>query len=123
MAVADHQTPASLVALVGELGDVGIDLGLLGFVDLAGGQGLLGQVEGRTKASVVDWLDDRGTEWKNAVKVVAIDMCSVFKSAIREVLPHAITVADHFHVVQLANKTVTEVRRRLTLQVRGRRGR
>jgi transposase len=95
----------------------------VGFVDLAGGQGLLGQVEGRTKASVVDWLDDRGTEWRNAVKVVAIDMCSVFKSAIREVLPHAIIVADHFHLLQLANKTVTEVRRRLTLQVRGRRGR
>ncbi|GAA2087737.1 transposase [Actinomadura alba] len=53
----------------------------VGFVDLAGGQGLLGQVEGRTKASVVDWLEARGTEWKNAVKVIAIDMCSVFKSA------------------------------------------
>jgi transposase len=95
----------------------------VGFVDLAGGQGLLGQVEGRTKASVTGWLDARGQAWKAGVKIVAIDMCSVFKSAIRQVLPHAVIVADHFHVVQLANKTLTEVRRRLTLQVRGRRGR
>jgi transposase len=95
----------------------------VGFVDLAGGQGLLGQVEGRTKASVTGWLEARGQGWKAGVKIVAIDMCSVFKSAIREVLPHAVIVADHFHVVQLANKTLTEVRRRLTLQARGRRGR
>jgi transposase len=32
-------------------------------------------------------------------------------------------VVDHFHVVQLANASVTEVRRRVTVQVRGRRGR
>jgi hypothetical protein len=32
-------------------------------------------------------------------------------------------VVDHFHLVQLANQTVTEVRRRVTVQVRGRRGR
>lgn len=68
---------------------------------------------------MVDWLDARGQQWKAGVKIVAIDMCSVVKSAIREVLPHAVIVADHFPVVQLANKTLTEVRRRLTLQVRG----
>jgi transposase len=95
----------------------------VGFVDLAGGQGLLGQVEGRTKQSVIDWLDSRGQEWKKNVKTVAIDMCSIFKAAIAQALPHAVIVADHFHIVQLANRVVTEVRRRLTLQVRGRRGR
>jgi hypothetical protein len=30
---------------------------------------------------------------------------------------------DHFHLVQLANQALTEVRRRVTMQVRGRRGR
>src|SRR4051794_37409752 len=54
---------------------------------------------------------------------VAIDMCTVFKAAIRQVLPHALLVVDHFHVVQLANRAVTEVRRRVTLSQRGRRGR
>lgn len=50
-------------------------------------------------------------------------MCTIFKSAIARVLPHAQLVVDHFHLVQLANATVTEVRRRVTVQVRGRRGR
>ncbi len=95
----------------------------VGFVDLSGGHGLLGQVEGRTKASVIGWLDERGPAWKQQVKVVAIDMCSVFKSAIGNALPDATIVADHFHLVQLANAAVTEIRRRVTLQVRGRRGR
>jgi transposase len=38
-------------------------------------------------------------------------------------LPRAILVVDRFHVVQLANNAVTEVRRRVTVQQRGRRGR
>jgi transposase len=50
-------------------------------------------------------------------------MCTVFKSAVGRALPHAQLVVDHFHLVQLANATVTEVRRRVTVQVRGRRGR
>jgi transposase len=95
----------------------------VGFVDLAGGQGLLGQIEGRTKAAVTAWLNDRGQAWKETVKIVAIDMCSVFKSAIADALPHVLIVADQFHIVQLANKTLTEVRRHTTLRVRGRRGR
>ncbi|WP_285704661.1 transposase [Microtetraspora sp. NBRC 16547] len=54
---------------------------------------------------------------------VAIDMCTIFKAAVRAALPHAVLVVDHFHLVQLANATVTEVRRRVTVQVRSRRGR
>lgn len=50
-------------------------------------------------------------------------MCTVFKSAIRAALPQARLVVDHFHLVQLANQALTEVRRRVTVQVRGRRGR
>ena len=38
-------------------------------------------------------------------------MCTVFKAAVREALPHAMLAVDHFHVVQLANRAVTEVRR------------
>ncbi len=50
-------------------------------------------------------------------------MCTIFKSAVERVLPHAQLVVDHFHLVQLANAAVTEVRRRVTVQARGRRGR
>lgn len=38
-------------------------------------------------------------------------------------LPHATLVVDRFHVAQLGNTALTEVRRRVTVQVRGRRGR
>ena len=40
-----------------------------------------------------------------------------------EALPQARIVADHFHLVQLANQAVTDVRRRVTWDTKGRRGR
>ncbi|MFF1681544.1 transposase [Streptomyces sp. NPDC058256] len=95
----------------------------VGFVDLSGKQGLLGQVEGRTAQAVIDWLADREQAWRDAVQYVAIDMCTIFKPAIRRVLPQAPLVVDHFHLVQPANQTLTEVRRRVTVTHRGRRGR
>jgi transposase len=72
---------------------------------------------------VSDRLDARGQEWRESVEFVAIDMRTIFKSAIRACPPHATLVVDHFHLVQLADQAVTEVRRRVTVQVRGRRGR
>ncbi|MEV5896033.1 transposase [Nonomuraea fuscirosea] len=50
-------------------------------------------------------------------------MCTIFKAAVRAALPQARLVVDHFHVVQLANQALTEIRRRITVQIRGRRGR
>ena len=100
-----------------------VDRWHVGFVDLSGGQGLLGQVEGRTAQTVLDWLNGRDQAWRDAVQFVAIDMCTIFKYAIRRALPHATLVVDHFHLVQLANQTLTEVRRRVTVTHRGRRGR
>jgi Transposase and inactivated derivatives len=95
----------------------------VGFVDISAGQGLLGQVEGRNAQVVADWLTARGQAWCAAVRHVAIDMSAVFLAAVRQALPHAVVVVDHFHVVQLANQAVTEVRRRTTWTLRGRRGR
>jgi transposase len=93
------------------------------FVDLAGPQGLLGQTSGRTKANVIAWLDERGQAWKDAVRVVAMDPCATYRAAVREALPNARIVADHFHLVRLANQAVTDVRRRVTWDTHGRRGR
>jgi transposase len=103
--------------------EVAADAWHVGFVDISGAGGLLGQVEGRTRAAVIDWINSRPEAWRAQVAHVVIDMCSVFASAIAEALPHATMVVDHFHVVQLANKTLGEVRRRVTWSVRGRRGR
>jgi transposase len=95
----------------------------IGFTDLTGQQGLLGSVEGRTAKSVAAWLAQRSPEWRSGVRVVSIDMCLTFRSAIRRKLPHAKICVDAFHLVQLANKMVSTVRWRVVRERYGRRGR
>jgi len=92
------------------------------FVDLDGPQGLLGQASGRPKQNVIDWLDARGQAWTDHVQVVAMDPCATYRTAVQVALPHARIVADAFHLVALANRAVTEVRRRVTVDTTGRRG-
>jgi transposase len=96
-----------------------------GFVDLDGEQGLLGQAEGRTGATVVAWLSERSTAFREAVEYVAIDPAAAYASAIRtaDLMPNATIVVDHFHLVKLANDALTKVRRRVTWDLRDRRGR
>lgn len=94
-----------------------------GFVDLAGGQGLLGQVDGRTTAAVRSWLAQRSAEFRAAVEVVAIDPHAGYARAVRELLPHAALAVDHFHLILLANRAVTAVRQRVTRELLHRRGR
>jgi transposase len=72
---------------------------------------------------VVAWLDERGQAFTDAVEVVAMDPCAIYRAAVAEALPHARIVADHFHLVRLANQAVTDVRRRVTWDTHGRRGR
>ena len=74
-------------------------------------------------AAVTGWLEARGEEWKASVQVVAMDPCATYRRAISDALPQARIVADHFHLVRLANQTVTAVRQRVTRQTLGRRGR
>ena len=95
----------------------------VGFTDIGGGAGMLGQVQGRTGDDVAYWLAMHPPAWRDRIRYVAIDMCTVFVSAIRRYLPYAQIVVDHFHVVKLANDTVAEVRRRIATLLRGRRGR
>jgi len=96
-----------------------------GFVDLHGTQGLLGLAEGRTTATVVDWLRDRTPAFREAIRYVAIDPAAVYAAAIGTpgLLPNARLVVDHFHLVKLANNAVTKVRRRVTWEQHDRRGR
>ena len=70
-----------------------------GFVDLDGDQGLLGQQEGRTGATVVDWLTERTPEFRAGIEFVAIDPAAIYASAIRTpgLLPNATLVVDHFY--------------------------
>ncbi|MDZ7883399.1 MAG: ISL3 family transposase [Mycobacterium sp.] len=95
-----------------------------GFVDLAGDQGLLGQREGRTSKAVIDWLRERSDAFRDGIEYVAIDPAAVYAAAIRTpgLLPNATIVVDHFHLVKLANDALTKVRRRVTWDLKDRRG-
>jgi len=93
------------------------------FFDLSGRQGLLGQVQGRTADDAAYWMAGATPAWRDAVQVVCIDLCSIYASAVRRMLPHAVLTADLFHVVQLAVKAVGDVRRRVVRARYGRRGR
>ena len=66
------------------------------FFDLWGDQGLLGQVEGRTADDAAYWLAQAAPAWRDAIEVVAIDMCSIYASAVRRMLPAARLVAGLF---------------------------
>ena len=57
------------------------------FYDLSGNQGLLGQVEGRTADDAAYWLAGATPAWRDAVRVVAIDMCTIYQSAVQRMLP------------------------------------
>lgn len=84
---------------------------------------VLGVVDGRGAGGVGAWLAERPQPWRDRVQVVAIDPSAAFRAAIREQLPHAAVSVDAFHLVKLANDTLTRVRQRLTREVKGRRGR
>src|SRR5205807_2132130 len=95
----------------------------VGFVDITGNQGLLGQIEGRDATGVAAWLKSQAQDWRAAVRYVAIDMCAPFRAAVRRALPQARLVVDCFHVVHLAQRRLAELRRRCTWALRGRRAR
>ena len=84
---------------------------------------MLGQAEGRTADDAAYWLARATPTWRDAVRVVAIDMCTIYLAAVRRMLPRAQVAVDLFHVVQLAAKAAGDVRRRAIREAYGRRGR
>ncbi len=94
-----------------------------GIVDAAGTGGLLAHVEGRTAATVADWLGAQPDPWRAGVRYVCIDLSASYLKAVSTALPDAVVVADRFHLVRLGNDMLTELRQRVTREDRGRRGR
>jgi transposase len=64
-----------------------------GFVDAAGTGGLLAQVEGRTSAATIKWLNAQPEPWRAGITHVAIDLSAAYAKAVHEALPAA---ADHY---------------------------
>jgi len=69
------------------------------------------------------WLRARGPAWRANVTAGTIDLSATYKGVFDAVLPHAILVADPFHVVKHANSKVDECRRRVQNETLGHRGR
>src|SRR5512143_789878 len=84
---------------------------------------VLGVVDGRDSAGIGRWLAARSPAWRERIEVDAIDPAAAFWRALREQLPHAVVSVDQFHLVKLANDAVTQVRQRVTRELKGRRSR
>lgn len=92
------------------------------FVNLTTGQ-VIGVVDGRDSAAVTTWLAARTPAWRERVEVVAIDPSAAFRATVSRQLPGARVSVDHFHLIQLANLMVTQVRQRVAREQLGHRGR
>ena len=95
---------------------------ITGFVDLDRSR-LVDVVAGHSAAAVSDWLDTKPTRWKAGIGTVALDPFRGYAKGIREGLPHARQVIDHFHAIRLANVALDDVRRRVQQDTLGHRGR
>jgi len=84
---------------------------------------LLDLVPGRSGPVYGQWLQDRGPAFRDGIDTATLDPFRGYKNAIDDHLQDATGVLDHFHVIQLANKAVDEVRRRVQHDTLGRRGR
>ena len=121
----DETRARSVRWLLAEHGWRRSDPWMTSFVDLDPSHpgGLLGLAPGRSGASVRGWLELQSSEFRDGIEVVAVDPSAPFAAALREVLPHATLVVDHWHLHRLANLMLTQVRQRVTQQVHGHRGR
>ncbi len=80
-------------------------------LDTSSPRAILGLMPGRSSKSVCTWLDAREQAWREGIEVVAIDPCAAYARAVRQRLPQATIVVDHFHLDRLANDMLTKVRR------------
>jgi len=64
-----------------------------------------------TKQAVKDFLLSLPQEAKQSIDEVVVDMRDSFIAAVREALPNARIVIDHFHIIQDANKRINEARK------------
>jgi len=78
--------------------------------DLMSGE-VIGVSEGRTADTLSGFLSALSEETVAGIEAVAMDMGKAYQAAVKEWLPDADIVFDHFHVMQLATKAVDRVRK------------
>ncbi len=75
--------------------------------------------KGKNAETLKAFFEELGPEGCEQIQVVTIDMSKAFISAVREKAPQAQIIFDRFHVQQLANKAVDEVRRSIMRELAG----
>ncbi|WP_419837070.1 ISL3 family transposase [Candidatus Poriferisodalis sp.] len=83
---------------------------------------LLDIVAGKSAKGATRWIRGRTSGRRRRVRWAVMDLSGPYRKAFTDSLPHAIQVADPFHVVKLANSTIDEVRRRVQNETTGGRG-
>ena len=84
---------------------------------------LLDLVPGRSGPAYAGWLNSRGRQFTDGVKVATLDPFRGYGNAIRDELEDAVAVLDAFHVVKLGLQAMEETRRRVQQEQLGHRGR
>lgn len=79
--------------------------------------------KGNTGNDLGAWLDEQPVAFTDGIRVVATDLAESYRRGLEGRLDHAIRVADPFHVVRIANRTLDAVRRRVQNATLGHRGR
>ena len=90
-------------------------------VDVREGR-LLDLVEGRDAMPAVRWLAKRAPAWRAQIRYATLDMSGPYRKVFDTMLPHAVQVADPFHLVRLAGEKLDDVRRRVQQEILGHRG-
>ena len=69
--------------------------------------------EGKSSEVLKAFFELIGPDACERIEIVTMDMSAAYRKAVREALPSAKIVFDHFHIAQLANEALNEVRREL----------
>jgi transposase len=69
--------------------------------------------EGKSSAVLKNFFTEIGREACERIEVVTMDMSAAYRKAVTEAVPNAQIVFDHFHLANLANEALNEVRRGL----------
>lgn len=77
----------------------------------------------RDFTDVATWVHEQSSAWKEKITYGALDMSPTYAAVYTVTLPKAKQVVNAFHLVQLANRALDEIRRRVQREHMGHRGR
>ena len=80
-------------------------------------------IAGRRSGPACAWFAAQPSGSCERIRWATLDLSAAYRTVFDTMLPHAVQVADRYHVVALANRAVDETRRRVQNETLGHRGR